>query len=161
MPHLTLIILRHGDSPSYGAERDHARGLSAQGRAQAKAIGVALAAEGLRPSEALCSDAQRTQQTWAIAAEALPSPLTPTLSRALYLADLLQMREAMEQLEGHTVGVIVGHNPGVSQLVGWLSGERLSMGTATAVILSCEAEDWRAAADAREGWRLVKILRPD
>lgn len=161
MASLKLIIFRHGESPSYSADSDHARTLNGRGRAQARRTAAALAAAGHRPDEVLCSDSERTRQTWDEASTSFPD-LAPVLSRSLYLADLLQMRDAVESLrEGIEVGLILGHNPGVSQLVGWLSGEGLSMSTATAAVLTCEADSWAVASHLRDGWRLAEVLRPE
>jgi phosphohistidine phosphatase len=114
---LTLILIRHCKSDwTAGATSDHARPLNPRGRRDAPRIGKWLASQGLAPTAALCSDARRTQETWAAIADQLQTPPAPTLSRTLYLAEPAQMLDALYRTRDHATVAMIGHNPGIGAL---------------------------------------------
>ena len=110
-----LILLRHAHAESASAgQDDHARGLSATGRAEAQAAGDWLRAHGLRPDRVLCSDATRTRETLAALGDIGAGELYEDAS--IYeaspgtLASLADANRDAERL------LLVGHNPGLEQL---------------------------------------------
>ena len=111
----TLILIRHCKSDWSANQSDHARPLNPRGRRSAPRLGAFLAREGLVPDQILCSDAQRTRETWAGIAAELPATPPPELSRALYLAEPAAMLSAIRAASGQTVA-LVGHNPGIAAL---------------------------------------------
>jgi phosphohistidine phosphatase len=111
----TLILIRHCKSDWTANQEDHARPLNPRGHRAAPRIGAFLAQQGLTPDQVLCSDAQRTQETYAGIASALPGAPAPTLSRALYLAAPETMLSAVRAATGTCVALI-GHNPGIAAL---------------------------------------------
>lgn len=111
----TLVLIRHCKSDWSANESDHARPLNPRGQRAAPRIGAFLASLGLVPDLALCSDATRTQETYAGIASALTGAPAPTLSRALYLAEPETMLSALRAATGTCVAVI-GHNPGIAAL---------------------------------------------
>jgi phosphohistidine phosphatase len=86
---------------------------------------------GVRPDLALVSAAQRTRETWAEAATALPSP-DVRHDRSLYHATSGVLRKAVEAVEDdfETV-VLVGHNPDLHQF----AVELLVQGAASGAVL--------------------------
>jgi len=110
-----LILIRHCKSDWSANQQDHARPLNPRGQRAAPRIGAYLASLGLTPDQVLCSDAQRTQDTWSGIARALPGAPAPQLSRALYLADPRAMLAALRDATGSCVAII-GHNPGIGEL---------------------------------------------
>src|SRR5690606_39203871 len=71
-----LYLLRHAKAdPAAGGQSDRDRPLSERGRADALAVGAALAAHGERIALALCSPSVRTRETFELMAESLdPAP---------------------------------------------------------------------------------------
>ena len=68
-----LILLRHAKAESEASSGDDFdRPLAARGRREAQAVGVQLAALGLKPDIALVSPALRTRETWELVEEAVP-----------------------------------------------------------------------------------------
>ncbi|BDR53089.1 phosphohistidine phosphatase [Bombiscardovia nodaiensis] len=59
----TLLLMRHAQAESVGAEGDRSRPLSLLGRQQASRMGRALTQERLIPDRIACSGALRTRQT--------------------------------------------------------------------------------------------------
>ncbi|ABD53548.1 SixA phosphatase family protein [Jannaschia sp. CCS1] len=112
----TLILIRHCKSDwTTDAPTDHDRVLNPRGRRDAPRIGAWLAARDLIPDTVLCSDAQRTQETWERIATRLPSQPPVSLSHALYLAEPAAMLHAIRKAAGKTVA-LVGHCPGILTL---------------------------------------------
>jgi phosphohistidine phosphatase len=112
-----LILMRHGDaeSPAPGLD-DAERALTAEGRAESRAVGRALADAGFEPDLALVSAARRAAQTWDAAAEAFPGARA-RLDGSLYAATSTRLAAAVREAaaDGRTL-MLVGHNPGIHQL---------------------------------------------
>jgi phosphohistidine phosphatase len=108
-----LILFRHAKTEATSAEGDHARELTASGRAAAMAMGVKLAAEGVRPDLALVSNAARTRQTWELASAAFPRARLE-IRQDLYDASAEEIAIAVDAVSAHAdVVIVVGHNPGL------------------------------------------------
>jgi phosphohistidine phosphatase len=109
-----LILVRHAksawDDPLVA---DHDRPLNERGHAAAVDLGQWLASRGYVPGKVLCSDALRTQQTWAGIAPALPGSPVVELKPALYHAGAEVMLAVLRHAAADTV-MMIGHNPGIS-----------------------------------------------
>jgi phosphohistidine phosphatase len=114
----TVVVLRHAKAES-SAATDHARELTARGRADATAAGELLS-EILDPDAetvALVSSAARARQTWELAAAELDVPVEQRDLDELYEAggddvvDLLALLP--DEIE---VAIVVGHNPTMAAL---------------------------------------------
>jgi phosphohistidine phosphatase len=114
----TLILLRHAKAVrAHEAPDDKSRGLTGRGRREAALAGAAMAAAGLKPSLALISTAQRTRETAAYGLQAFKPE--ERFEEALYHASPEGIWDAFEASDASSV-VIVGHNPGVGELVSTL-----------------------------------------
>ncbi|GAB4389369.1 SixA phosphatase family protein [Albidovulum sp.] len=119
--HRRLILTRHAksawDDPSLG---DHARPLNLRGRRAALELGEWLLSRGYEPDEVLCSDAERTRETWQRLAAA-PLEVTPRVRYlpALYHAGPLAMLDILRHASGDCV-MMIGHNPGIAELAAML-----------------------------------------
>ncbi|MCA8885932.1 MAG: histidine phosphatase family protein, partial [Hyphomonadaceae bacterium] len=99
------------------ADSDEERGLTGRGRRDAVAAGAAMAAAGLIPKAALVSTSERTRQT---AEHGLASFGAETFFEdALYHASPEGIWDAFSASDAESV-VIVGHNPGIGDLVSML-----------------------------------------
>jgi phosphohistidine phosphatase len=110
-PH-RLYLLRHADAEGdlYGLG-DASRGLSREGRAQARGVGVFLA--DTRFDVVLCSSATRTRQTAELLNINAPVRVLPRLYNAnarQVLAELAGIDDAMRTV------LVVGHAPGLPGL---------------------------------------------
>lgn len=115
MSTLRLILTRHAKSSwDDPAMADHDRPLNARGIAASAAIGQWLASRGDVPGQVLCSDARRTQETWAGIAPHLGGNPALVLKPALYHAGPDVM---LAVLRGATQPVVMmlGHNPGIGE----------------------------------------------
>ena len=133
----TLILIRHAKS-DWDDPRltDHQRALNPRGRRAAPRIGAWLAREGLRPEEALVSDATRTRETWHLIADRLRDAPAPRLIPALYHASPDTMLRHLRDASAPVVAM-VAHNPGTAALARML---------AETPVLGFDAEDWRDIA---------------
>ncbi|MCP8937308.1 histidine phosphatase family protein [Alsobacter sp. SYSU M60028] len=162
-----LIIFRHAKAVPHGAAPDFDRALAQRGLDDAEAMGRMMAEEQLLPDLALVSPALRTRQTWERAAPAL-GPVETREEAAIYNAetdDLLRLvREAPAKVR---TLVLVGHNPGVSDLARRLVGHgdryafaRLRKKFPTAAIAVIDfPEDWPSVADG--AGRLDRFVAPE
>ncbi len=119
-----LILMRHA-SARPGAD-DRERPLSAAGAREVRAVGHALAAlteRGFRPEQALVSPARRARETLSGMRRDLPSLAGVETDEALYLASAAQLLARLQRSSDETCQLLlVGHNPGLSELVHWLVG---------------------------------------
>lgn len=111
----TLILMRHAKAVrAHEADSDEARGLTGRGRRDAAAAGAAMEDAGLKPALALVSTAERTRET---AEHGLQNfALTTEFDDALYHAAPESIWDAFLASDVESV-VIVGHNPGMGELV--------------------------------------------
>ncbi len=160
-----LLLLRHAKSSwDDAALDDHDRPLSARGEAAARALGGYFARRALRPDLALCSSARRTRDTLAQLALDVPA----RFERALYLASHEALLARLARIDDeHRCVLLVGHNPGLADLVAALAGEtrlvaarRLAKGMKTASLaeLDLPLRHWE---EIKPGvGRLVRLTRP-
>ncbi|MCL4715685.1 MAG: histidine phosphatase family protein [Hyphomonadaceae bacterium] len=111
----TLILFRHAKAVRlHEAQSDKARGLTGRGRRDSAAAGAAMADAGLKPALALVSTAQRTRETAEFALQSFA--LETRCEEALYHASPEGIWDAFSAGDAESL-IIVGHNPGVGELV--------------------------------------------
>jgi phosphohistidine phosphatase len=147
----TLIIIRHAKAVAHDAvPTDYERALAPRGHRDAQQVAVHAAEGGLRPDLLIVSTSMRTTETAAYFIEAWKL-LEEQIAREqrVYDASLHMLTSLLPALpESASCVAIVGHNPGVSELVEYLaSGNIGSMPTsAVAVIDMLHAETWDEVA---------------
>ncbi len=109
----TLVLFRHAKAEPQAPD-DHARRLVLRGRRDAALVAQAAHNAGLKPDRVLVSDAARTLETWAVAAEVWNQPPCDTLP-VLYHAPARRIgsRVGAAFAEGSACVVVIGHNPGL------------------------------------------------
>jgi phosphohistidine phosphatase len=127
-----LLLLRHAKSSwDNPARADFERPLNERGRRAAPLVGRFMREQQLRPDLILCSPAERARQTAALVAEAagLDAPLR--YDERIYEATAARLVEVVTQTE-ETAGelLLVGHNPGMEELLELLTGEARRMPSA-------------------------------
>lgn len=147
----TLVLLRHAKAVKDDPGGDHARSLSAAGREAAAIAGQRL--RPLLPAGFLlaASDARRTRET---ALHGFPDLAAAVrLEPAAYAAEAETLLDLIRDFPSDApAAVLVGHNPGLSELAALLAGQdeardlaRVAQGLATADTVVFEiADDWRA-----------------
>ena len=151
-----IIILRHGQATPPGAG-DHSRALTPTGKQQ-----IAAAASALSdiPIEAvLVSDSQRTQDSWAVFQNSLDKlPEHIVITSSLYLAGHSQVLQEVAVIPDEVNHLLViGHNPGWSEMISLLSGEYCGLGTGEGAVLEYATNlDWVMALSEIGAWNLLK-----
>jgi phosphohistidine phosphatase len=157
-----LILMRHAKS-SWDVEdlSDHERPLNNRGIKDAQRIGALLSKMDLEPQLVLSSDAQRTQDTWNMLSKHFsPRPHVCFLP-ILYLASISAFQEAIEFIHPQTQRILMlGHNPGWSELQGWLTGTYFEFKTASVAVLTHKSNDWQEATQTPGSWVQKQIIHP-
>jgi phosphohistidine phosphatase len=115
----TLYVLRHAKSDWGDASlRDFDRPLNGRGRKSAKAMGRELRDRGLTPNLVLLSPSARTTETLARVEEGFGASFEKVEERSIYLAETEELVALIRNAPAKSDRLmIVGHNPGMHELV--------------------------------------------
>jgi phosphohistidine phosphatase len=166
----TLMLLRHAKAVvADGKIRDHDRPLAGRGRKDAPKIGAYMGRHRLMPDRALVSPSKRTQETWALVAPALGTPVQATFDERLYDASPQTVMDVIQETgTACPTLLVVGHNPALHRVaVGLIATgdldarEQLHEGLPTSGLVTIEFpfDDWRKL-HAQAG-RLGLFVTPD
>jgi phosphohistidine phosphatase len=136
-----LLILRHAKAEQGEGQSDKERALNKRGRRAATRVGELLADR--LPDKILASSALRTRETveGLIKAAAYFGPIE--FMDALYLAEPAAYLKAVRERGGDAKRLLlVGHNPGLEDLVNQLTGERVTLPTAALAECTFEGDAW-------------------
>ena len=157
----TLLVLRHAKSSWNDPELDdHERPLNERGRRDGPLMGELVREYGLIPDIVISSDAVRARLTAEAVAEAARYAGEILLDPHLYLAspdDILSLLRTVRE-NAETV-MIIGHNPGLEELVEQLTGERPDLPTAALAHIVLKIDQWRDLKLSTRG-TLVGHWRP-
>ena len=146
----TLVVVRHAKSDWGQAMPDEKRPLNDRGRREAPLIGRWLAEHVDALDLVVCSPATRARQTWRLAAGTLPPSVKAHYDERVYAAGPRELMAVVEELDdGVGTAVLVGHNPGLAELVELLCGERVELKTSAVAVLRWEgtwADVWARRA---------------
>jgi phosphohistidine phosphatase len=141
-----LIVVRHAKSDRSMAVPDHQRPLADRGRREAPAIGTWLRDHVGRLDVVVCSPAVRARQTWELAASALAQSPPVTYDKRVYAASADDLLEVVTELPDEvSAAALVGHNPGLEDLVALLTGVSAELKTSAIAVLSWSGS-WADAA---------------
>jgi len=157
----TLYLLRHAKpSPQEPGLKDFDRPLSSRGREDAPLVGEFIREKKLKVDLMISSPAARARQTAALVRESARLAADLLFDERVYEADAARLLEVVTQAPDSAGALLlVGHNPGVEQLLTFLAGEGRSMTPAALACVSLDVEEW---AEARErAGRLEWFVRPE
>ena len=141
----TLILLRHGKSDWSGGEPDQLRPLARRGRHQVPEAGRWLAQNVGVIDLAVVSPAVRARETWQLAAAQLTTPPPIREDDRVYAGSARALLGALRELPGDAgTVVLVGHNPGIEDLVSLLTGGRAPMPTSALAVITVSGSWWTA-----------------
>ncbi|WP_367324756.1 histidine phosphatase family protein [Streptomyces sp. HUAS ZL42] len=154
-----LVVLRHAKSAWPDGVPDHERPLAPRGRRDAPAAGRALAEADCLPDLALCSTAVRARETWELVSAEWGTPPPVRHDVRLYGAGVPQLLRVVHETPAEVETLLlVGHNPGLEDLVLELAGDalddaldevRLKFPTSAIAVLAWHGHTWRALAPGR------------
>ncbi len=157
----TVLLLRHAKSSWANARlADFDRPLNGRGERDAPRIGRLLRREDLVPDLIVSSAAERAMQTAELVALAAGYEGDLRFSRDLYHADPETYLEVAARAPDDVARLmLVGHNPGMEELVEALTGAWERMPTAALAQITLPVTRWREVGDGTQG-QLVNLWRP-
>ena len=162
---LELLILRHAKSSwGSGVNSDFERPLAPRGLRNAEQLAEYMVEQDIQPDLTLCSAARRARDTAQLALSQFPAA-SIKFRESLYHAGLATLVNSIrEQDNGLERLMLVGHNPGMDQLLIYLCKEELTltnsgklMTTAALARIECRCT-W--AELSPEYCNLITVLRP-
>ena len=156
-----VLILRHAKSSWQNASlSDHDRPLNKRGQQDAPRMGQLLQQHGLTPDLIISSTAERAMTTAELVALSSGYEAEITYTHQLYLAAPEAYLACLRQVDdGNNAVMLVGHNPGIEELVALFSGQYERMPTGALAYMELSLTTW---ADLRPDTpaRLVTVWRP-
>jgi phosphohistidine phosphatase len=144
----SVTIVRHAHAEKHDSDvDDFERRLDKRGRREAEEMSELAHALGVRPDYVLSSPAIRAISTAKEFARSLGLPL-PKIRHddRIYLAERTTLVAILRSVPDSVRHVLlVGHNPGLTRLVGWLSGDDQAGELPTAAMCTLKAgiDHWR------------------
>lgn len=137
-----VLICRHAKTKKIGpGEADRDRELTKRGKADARAVAEELSRRGFHPEIVLASDSTRTRETAKIMLRHLSGRPETFYLRELYSATAGGILDVVTTygLDADTV-LVIGHNPGMEELVSRFSGEMTHLKTSAVAVLSVDED---------------------
>ncbi len=157
----TLLLLRHAKSSwKDTALDDHDRPLNVRGKRDAPRMGRLLHEKGILPDRIVSSSAKRARRTAEKVAEAAGFDGPLDVTDVLYLASPRDYFSVLRgvPLEDCTV-MVVGHNPGMEELLSVLTGRQEPLSTAALVQVELSIDAWTDLSESTAG-QLINLWRP-
>jgi len=154
----TLFLLRHAKSSRKDQSLpDFERPLNRRGKKATDKLGRYLKDELIVPDLVLSSPAVRARETIERVMKAANWIADVRFDQRIYEAGGLGLLEVVSQIENdHKTALLVGHNPGIEELLMLLTGESKKVRTAALIKLELKSSKWATAADKRAklAWRI-------
>lgn len=140
----SVLILRHAKSSwKHPDIDDHDRPLNKRGKRDAPIMGNLLKNERLVPDLIISSTAKRAHSTAKDVAKSSGYKGKITLDHSLYAAEPAAYIDVLHHLSNeYTRVLMVGHNPGVEELVSMITGEEHLMPTCSLVHIQFPINSW-------------------
>ncbi|MCL4266520.1 MAG: histidine phosphatase family protein [Anaerolineae bacterium] len=157
----TLLIMRHAKSDWDNTRlSDHARPLNKRGKQDAPHMGKLLKDEDLTPDLIITSTAERALTTAELVALACDFEGELVTTRHFYHADPATYLELLQGVDDQYNRVmIVGHNPGMEELVTDLTGQAEHFTTANIAHVELPITSWSQLNEDTTG-TLLHLWRP-
>ena len=158
----TLILMRHAKSSwKFPEFSDKDRPLTKRGERDAPRMGKLLKKEEIIPDRILSSTAVRAAATAEAVAQKLDYKEEITYLDSLYMAEPINIIEALQALPAETKKVlVVGHNPGMEGLAQILGRKVVDLPTAAIAVIKVPIKDWAELNYGVEG-ELFGLFRPE
>ena len=139
-----LVLIRHAKAEKDTSEKDIDRPLKYIGIQDAAFMAERLKERSQIPQIIITSPALRTKTTAEIFADHLSLP-DPGTNKAIYEASQQTLLKVINQLPNeYDFIALVGHNPGIAQILYYLTGQAKEVHTSTVALIDFETNDWAA-----------------
>jgi len=141
----SLLLLRHAKTiPIEAGGFDFDRTLTERGIADATRVGRYIHEHQIRFEFVISSTAKRARQTTELVMKAAEINVEALYDRRLYEAGPQQLLEVVTTIDSQwESALLVGHNPGLEDLLRLLTGGSESMSTSTLALIDVAADDWK------------------
>ncbi len=137
-----LLLIRHAKAEKETSVKDIERPLKYIGIQDAAFMAEKLKDDSRIPQIIVSSPALRTKTTAEIFADHLLLP-DPELNKAIYEASQQTLLRVINQLPvQYNFIALVGHNPSISQILYYLTGEVKEVHTSAVAEIDFDAKDW-------------------
>ena len=146
----TLFLLRHAKAENAAPGlTDLNRALNSRGRNEAQAIGTFLKKQNIKFDRVLCSPAVRARETTELVLQSAELAANVRYDQRIYEAGPRRLLEVISEIEEDlSVVLLVGHNPGMEELLQLLTGSLEQLATGTLAKIDLAAAEW---SKVREG----------
>ena len=144
-----IIIIRHAKSDWETGVSDFDRSLNIRGLKAASYLSTVLKRMQVTPGYVICSPSKRTSETATLLLKQLFDVKKIDYQESIYNATFFEIFKLITSDLDDTIEnlVIVGHNPGVSELVEYLSSANLGcLSSCSCVCLSTDLDSWQLAS---------------
>jgi phosphohistidine phosphatase len=157
----SVLILRHAKSSWKDPDiTDHDRPLNKRGKGDAPCMGRLLKREHLVPDTIISSTAVRARDTAKAVAKASGYKREIISNPSLYAAGPHVYIDILHDIsDEYARALIVGHNPGLEELVEMLTGESCVMPTCSLAHVKLHLQNW-LEIDYNTKGRLARIWQP-
>lgn len=147
----TLFLLRHAKSSwKDDSVPDFNRPLKRRGEREATVVGKYLKTTIEAPELVLCSTAVRTRDTVDLIMKATKWATEVRYDQRIYEASGLRLGEIISQIDNdRRVALLVGHNPGLEELLLLLTSATETLPAATVAKVTLKTTKWSNAIDKR------------
>jgi len=140
-----LYLFRHAksswDEPLLS---DFDRPLSKRGQKTAPQMGRIMRQRKVSPDLVICSPARRTKETAKLALEKARIDADVVFTEGIYEASVRALLSVLSKQDGSVGSILmIGHNPGMSDLIETLTGQVEEFPTAALARLSLAINHWR------------------
>lgn len=141
----TLYLLRHAKSSWKDASlADFERPLKGRGRDAVEAMGRFLASKKVNISVLISSPSVRTRETVDLVLRHSRVQVEPLFDQRIYEASLSTLVQIVSEIPADKkTAMLVGHNPGMEELLALLTHETRQMPTCALARISLEGVSWK------------------
>ena len=143
----TLYLLRHAKSSWKDASlADFERPLKGRGRDAAEQMGRFLASKKVTVGSLISSPSVRTRQTIDIVLGHVQLGVEPQFDQRIYEASLSTLVQIVSEIsDDNKAAMLVGHNPGMEEMLAFLTRESRHMPTCALAKISIAGSSWKEA----------------
>lgn len=139
-----LLLIRHAKAEQESSFADFERPLKPRGIDDAMMMARRLKSKEIIPQTIVSSPALRTLATAEVFSHQLSIPGAIKTDKAIYEASDATLLNIITSLpDEYEFVALVGHNPGISQILHYLSGKYKDVPTCTIALLKFEADSWQ------------------
>ena len=157
-----LFVMRHAKSSwNHSGLTDHERPLNARGLRDTPRMAEFMDSQKTCPTLLLSSSAVRAKKTAALIQANLETPPEWTVIKDFYLAPAHVYIQTLCRIpDNHSNTMIIGHNPGIEDLVERLSGHHHRMPNAAIAVFDLRIESWAMLERTSEPFIFLGVWRP-